>query len=298
MKRKSKFLALVLAAALSFPVSACGSADAGNPGTEGTSDSKEADLLTAAQDKMKDVTSLNGKMVMEMDINVGMGGETQSMQTTTTTNMSCFYNPTRFKMDMAMDLGEAGSTNMEIYAETTEDGTCTLYLGDGTSWQTQTVEMGDLAQYDAANKMTESMRSSYNFQDVGTEQVDGKDARKFTGAIKGDDMKDAVLSSGVMTSLSALGIDASKMADMLQDIDEIPITLWIDEADSYPVKYEMDMTSVMNSVISALLESIGEQTEGVTMEFTKMHLIMTCSDFNAATEFSIPDAAKGVAPAA
>ncbi len=304
MKMRNKFLALLLAVSMSFSVSACGSSadkqGEGKPATEDTAKDQEetTDVYAAALEKMKEISSLNGKMNVEMDLNVEAAGQKQTMQTVTTMDMSCLYNPTRIKMDMDMDAGEGTKINMSVYAEMTDDGKYNMYMYDGANWQTQTVEAADIQQYDAAGNMTGYMQESYNFQDAGTEQIDGKDARKYTGVMTGDDMRAAILSTGTLNSLSSLGIDDSQVETMLKDLGELPITLWIDETDLYPVKYEMDMSNLLNSLMKGIMESAGEDAEGVSLEYTKAKIEMTCSDFNAVSEFSIPEEAKAAAPAA
>ena len=307
MKRKNKFLALLLAATMSFSVSACGSADSADTGKQTAEDngdsSKEntdVDVFAAAQEKMKSekISSLTGKMVMDMEMTISADGETQTMKAANTMDMTCFYDPTRFKMDMTVDAGESGTSNMTMYADTAEDGTCTLYISDGTNWQAQEVELTQIEQYDAASNMTGYMQDSYEFQDAGTEQIYGKNARKYTGTLKGDDLKETVMSTGALDSLNSLGMDTTQVESMFNDLGDLPINLWIDETDLVPVKYEMDMSNLLNSLMKGIMESAGEDAEGVSLEYTKAKIEMTCSDFNAVSEFSIPEEAKAAAPAA
>ncbi|MCI8890907.1 MAG: hypothetical protein HFH34_06095 [Eubacterium sp.] len=308
MKMRSKFLALLLAVSMTCSAAACGSADdnkkdAGDPVTKDTSADNETDgnndadvdIYAAAQEKMKEIKSLNGKMTADISMTMSANGESQSLDTSSTVDMSCFYDPVQFKADISMDAGEAGSSNMTMYAEASEDGTYTMYISDGANWQSQSVQMDDLEAYDAAGNITNYMQDSYHFQDAGTEQVDGKAARKYTGVITGDDMQETVMSTGVLDSLTSAGLDTSQLESMFQDLGDLPITLWIDEAEYYPVKYEMDMTEMMNSMMSNVLASMGDQAEGVTMEYTKAQISMTCSDYNAAADFTIPDEAKAAA---
>ncbi len=307
MKRKNKFLALLLAATMSFSVSACGSANSADTGKQTAEDngdsSKEntdVDVFAAAQEKMKSekISSLTGKMVMDMEMTISADGETQTMKAANTMDMTCFYDPTRFKMDMTVDAGESGTSNMTMYADTAEDGTCTLYISDGTNWQAQEVELTQIEQYDAASNMTGYMQDSYEFQDAGTEQIDGKNARKYTGTLKGDDLKETVMSTGALDSLNSLGMDTTQVESMFNDLGDLPINLWIDETDLVPVKYEMDMTSLMSKLMANTLEAMGSEAEGVSMEFNKLHVVMTCSDYNSAEEFEIPEEAKAAKPAA
>ena len=307
MKRKNKFLALLLAATMSFSVSACGSADSADTGKQTAEDSGDSskentdvDVFAAAQEKMKSekISSLTGKMVMDMEMTISADGETQTMKAANTMDMTCFYDPTRFKMDMTVDAGESGTSNMTMYADTAEDGTCTLYISDGTNWQAQEVELTQIEQYDAASNMTGYMQDSYEFQDAGTEQIDGKNARKYTGTLKGDDLKETVMSTGALDSLNSLGMDTTQVESMFNDLGDLPINLWIDETDLVPVKYEMDMTSLMSKLMANTLEAMGSEAEGVSMEFNKLHVVMTCSDYNSAEEFEIPEEAKAAKPAA
>lgn len=303
MKRKNKFLALLLAATLSFSVTACGSADSGTAdgekqttedSKEGGDESSDVDVLAAAQEKMKTdkISSLNGKMVMDMEMTINANGESQSMQSVNTIDMSCLYDPVRIKLNMTVDAGESGTSDMSMYIDADENGTYTMYMNDGTSWQSQTVEVGQIEQYDASSNMSEYMQDSYDYQDAGSEQVDGKNARKYTGTIKGDDLKDTMMSTGALDSLSSLGMDTSQVETMFSDLGDLPITLWIDEESLVPIKYEMDMAPLMNKLMANMIEAMGEEAEGVSMEFGKMFVTMTCSDYNAVEEFEIPEEAK------
>lgn len=305
MKKKNKLLALLLAATMSFSVSACGSADTGKKDdgkstTENTdsNDSKDIDYYASAVEKMKNVSSLNCKMVIDMEMKITAGDESQTMKSSTVSNMSCFYDPLKVKADMTVDTGEAGKTDLSVYAEAAEDGNYTMYMYDGTNWMSQTVTMEDLSAYDAAGNMTDYLQDSYNFQDAGTEKINGKDARKYTGAMTGDDMREAITSTGALNSLSSLGIDESQVESMFKDLGDLPITMWIDEEECYPVKYELDMSSLMNALMANIMESMGEEAAGASIEFTQMHTEMNFSDLNAVEEFTIPDEAKAAAPAA
>lgn len=298
---KKRFLALVMAAFLAMPLAACGNAEAGSGASGEAAESGEAaaeesvDPYEAALENMNAVTNMDAQMVMEMDMTVGAGGEEQSMETVTTMDLVCFSDPVRMKIDMAMDMGEIGSFTQTVYAEMAEDGAYTMYLYDGESWTAQTVALADVEQYDARGNMIANMDSSYHYVAAGTEQINGENAYKYTGKITGDAMNETMLSTGALDSFSSLGIDESQLESMMTDLGEIPVTMWIDEATLYPVKYEMDMTAAMDKLMANMLEAMGDQVEGLTMSIPNMQVVMTCSNFNAATEFEIPEEAKAAA---
>ncbi len=307
MKTRNKILALLLAVTMPFSFTACGSQDKGGQSKQESQTSKDsvsdadadagdeksaADILADAQAKMKDVKSMSAKMSMEMDMEVEAGGEKQTLQTVTDMDMVCFYDPLKMKIDTTMDMGEMGSTTAQIYAQMDKKGNYTMYMTDGTQWQSQSVQLEDLQQYDAAKNIEEYLNADYNFEVQGTEQVDGKNAYKLVGKITGDEMKEVMLSSGAMDSLSSLNMDASQLESFMDGIGDIPIIIWVDEESSYAVKYDIDMSAVMDALMSKMMESMAEQAQGGSISVSKMKIQMTCGDYDAVEDFSIPKEAK------
>ena len=121
MKKRNRFLALMLATAVSMSMAACGNsgadsetskeagveadADAGSDAAEDAdaeapAEQEEADPFAAAQENMKTITSLDALMVMEMDMVVSANGQEQSVESVTTMDMSCIYDPLQMSMDI------------------------------------------------------------------------------------------------------------------------------------------------------------------------------------------------------
>lgn len=305
---KRKILTLLLAGMLALSVTACGGKDDsasakdngaragenanGTEASEGENaeaeaEKEEIDAFAAAQENMVSVTNLEGQMLMEMNMELAANGQEQSMESVTTMDMTFFNEPRKMKMEMTVDMGEAGSVSQSVYGDVAEDGTAMMYLYDGASWQSQAVGTADLEQYDAGSSMLSFMN------DGSAYTLDGMDgnAYKYSSVLSGEEAKEALLSAGALDSLSSLGIDASQMDEMLNDIGELTQYIWIDEASLYPVKYEVDMTEVMDTLMAGMLESMGEQAEGLSIGISKMKMTMTCSNFNSATDFTIPEEA-------
>lgn len=297
---KKRFLALMMSAFMVLSLAACGDekadpAASGN-GTENQGAAAEADekvdAYAAALKNMEGVTNLRSVMVMEMDMSVAQAEQEQNLSTVTTMDITCFSEPLHFKIDLGMDMGDLGSMNQTVYAEKDDAGNINMYTTDGTNWQMQQVAQADVEQYDARTNMLAYMDEGYQYKEAGTEQVDGANAFKYTGAITGDAMNETLLSSGALDSFSQLGIAESDLEGMMKDLGDFPVTLWIDEATMYPVKVETDMTDVMNKLMSNLIESMGDQAAGMSMSVPKLKITMTCSDFNSAADFEIPEEAK------
>ena len=306
---KKRILTLILAITLTLSATACGSKDDVKTSAENsevqaeeeseTSDEEseeeaevEVDAFAAAQEKVTGVNSLEGQMIMEMDMEMSANGQSQSLESVTTMDMVCFNDPRKIKMEVNVDMGEAGSAVQSLYAEVEEDGTAMMYIYDGANWQSQVVGAVDLAQYDASSSILSYMNDGTVYTLEGMEAVNGANAYKYASVVSGEAAKEMILSSGGLDSLTSMGMDAAQLDSLLNDVEDFKEYVWIDEATLYPVKYETDMTDVMNTFMTSALASLGEQAEGLELSVTKMKMSMTCSNFDNATDFTIPEEAK------
>ncbi|MDE7403733.1 MAG: hypothetical protein K2M81_01360 [Lachnospiraceae bacterium] len=305
---KKKFLTLALAVMLT--VTACGGKD-----TSTAAESKEAqteesavpseeeeaeeadvpeevDALTAAMENMSSVTNMEGQMVMEMDAEIAADGQSQSIAFVITMDMTVFDDPMKLKVEANADMGEEGSVQQTIYGEITEDGTATMYIYDGEEWYSQVVGVTDMMQYDAGSSMISLIDNESMYKLEGMEKVNGASAFKYSCVMSGEEAKQQILSTGTLDSLASLGFDLNQLENLWGDVGELTEYVWIDKASLYPVKCEMDMTRIMDALVSSMVASLGEQAEGLEMSVSKMKISMTCSNFNNAADFTIPEEAK------
>lgn len=187
-------------------------------------------------------------MLMEMNMEVSADGQTQSVESVTTMDMAFFSDPRKIKVEMNVDLGEAGSVQQSIYGEVAEDGAATLYQYDGTSWHSQQAGVADMAQYDAGSSMLSFIDDGSVYTLEGMEEVNGANAYKYACVTSGEDAKQQLLSAGALDSLTSLGMDMNQLEGLMDDIGELTEYVWIDEVSLYPVKYETDMTQIMDKL--------------------------------------------------
>ena len=270
MKFGRRAAALTLGGLLALSVTACG-------GT--TNKGNSAEKIQAALEKINAVQSMDATMFMEMDMSA-MG---QSVETDTTMNMSCFNDPMKLKADMTVSMGELGAVSMSIYAQ--QDGEqCSTYLYDGTSWTVQTMEIDDLQQYDAQQSMDLYLESGVDYAYEGTEEINGMTTDKYSGVIRGDAMEEVMKASGATSNLeSSLGSSVD-LSDLYSDMEDMPITVWIDQETGYPVRYYMDMTDVMQAMMTKMFSSMGAGS----ITIGKMQITMDCFNFDNVADFEIP----------
>lgn len=310
---KKKFLILILAVMLT--VTACGGKDTSTSAeskeeqteenavsSEGEEEAEEeaeeadapeqVDALTAAMENMSSVTNMEGQMVMEMDAEIAADGQSQSIAFVITMDMTVFDDPMKLKVEANADMGVEGSVQQTIYGEVTEDGTATIYMYDGEEWYSQVVGVADMMQYDAGSSMISLIDNESIYKLEGMEKVNGASAFKYSCVMSGEEAKQQILSTGTLDSLASLGLDLNQLENLWEDVGELTEYVWIDKASLYPVKCEMDMTRIMDALVSNMVASLGEQAEGLEMSVSKMKISMTCSNFNNAADFTIPEEAK------
>lgn len=212
---------------------------------------------------------------------MAMGEESVDM--ITNAKILAVNDPMKMQMDMSMDMGDMGSQQMQMYAEE-KDGQFVTYMNIDGAWYAQSVTAEDLSQYNAEGNMDLYLKNISNFSKTGEEDVNGATASKIEGVITGDAMKEAIQDSGVLNSVESMGLSEADMEAIYSS--DLPLTMWID-ADGYVVKYEMDMTAMMQTVMDQAMASAGATAEDGKIEISKTFVRMTCKDFNA-VEVEIP----------
>ncbi len=314
---KKRMLALIFAVTVSLSAVACGSGDVSTSAPESSTQTEEAeepaeaavpeeteaeeiDAMAAAQENAESITSMDATMSMEMVMEAtDKDGQQQRMESLMVMDMVTFNDPFKMKMEMSItgqDGEETQETSMGVYAETADDGTTMMYLTDGESWQSGAANVRELEQYNAITNMVDTVAVGYAFTLEGMEAVDGANAYKYAHKLTAEETKQVLMSSGVLDNVAAAGLDESAMESALDNVEGITEYLWIDEASLYPVKYEADMTPAMEAVAKGMVESVkeemGEEAGAMDLSFPMIKMSMTFSNFNNATDFTIPEEAK------
>lgn len=270
---KRNLTAAALALLLVLGLSACGGNDAG-------------EAIVKAQEAMADVQSMTYQTVMEMDLSAD--GDSVSMSVSA--DVSAIVDPLALEMAMSLDMGELGTLDYTSYMVSGDDA-LTMYscldMGDGPTWIREDVtDMTSLSQYDAKASLDLYLKSAQSFREAGSETVGDYEAVRYDGVIKGDDLDEVLETSGVLEQLSNLGIEES--ADLLTDIGDLPISIWIDQATSFPVKYEMDMSALMQTMLGKMAET-DESVSGVTVD--KLIVSMVVTGVDCVDEIVVPEEA-------
>ena len=283
MKRQIRsILAAGLGFALSLALAACG----GSAG--GGADDAET-VLAKAQAAFEEVKSMH--YAMDMDMGFTADGESISIKTNAEADYIVY--PTQMDMDMTMSMMDLFDMTVKMYLIQEEDG-YTVYTGmdDGEgniTWSRDTMDdLDNLAQYDASCSMELYLDSSSSFVENGTEEVAGVTATRYDGVITQESLDEVMETSGVLDEFEAFGVEG--LDEMLHEMGDLPVSVWIDPDSGLPVKYEMDMTAMMQNMMEKLMAQ-DEAAAGAAMTVDKCHLSMAFSDYNAIDAVHIPQEA-------
>lgn len=279
MKKMKRATALILSAALALSLAAC------SGGETGSANEPAKDPLVAATEKLAGLKSLDAQTIMEMEISV----QGQTVTSKTTMDITSFSDPLKMKIEVTSEAAGA-SQKASIYAEGEKDAYTIYTSADGTNWAKASATEADLLQYDAKASLVEYLALSSDFKEAGTETLDAGEATKYTGVIGSDGIEAVIGSSGALDTLSSSGITDEQLKTMFKDMKDMPVTLWLDKATGYPVKYDIDMTDVMAAIAKGILTATGQPEDA--MAFTKTTISITQSNFDKATDFEIPAEAK------
>jgi len=248
-------------------------------------------LLEKAQNTMASVESMAAEMTMEMDM--GMNGEV--IETTTLANIRTQQEPLKMSMEMSMVMSDGTKIDqMQMYA-VEEGGHLHTYMSMADMWYAETMELDAMNQYNAEENMDLYLNNLTDFKSHGQEKINDTDATKISGVIKGDAMEKAFADSGMTASAESMGITVEMLEEIYDELADLPISLWID-AEGYVLKYEMDMTEMMQKVMDESMKAMGAAETELAMDIEKTVISMVCSNFNAVEEIVIPEAALGLSP--
>ena len=280
-RRSTRFTAAGLALVLALGLSACGS--------ESAAPATPEEVLVKAQEAMDNVTSVGYDMTMEMAL--GVEGMEEAMNISSVTSAEAIQSPLTMKAEVTTDMGDVlgESLTVTMYVKE-ENGSYLTAIGTpddsgAVTWETMTMDsMDQLANLDGKATMDLYLSSGSGFNEGATEMVGDVEATRYDGTIPGAKLEEVLESSGVLTQMESLGLgDATTM---FSDMGDLPMSIWVAKDTYYPVKYEMDMAAMMQSILEKVLSEQAGMDVGLTVE--KMNVSMVMRDFNAIENIDIP----------
>lgn len=317
MKKKIITAALVLSMALA--ATGCGSKDkpaetptvtaSSNPSTttsstpiESSSPSEAAtsapdassldasSVLEQAQKNMENAKSLEAKSTMKTVMEGEENGEKQSLEMNTTTNVALFTDPYKAKVDVTVDLGEAGGKQeISMYLMKQKKKYYT-YTNAAGQWTKQKMPKALFEQtiggYNSDAYLQAYKECIDNFT-VTTAEENGSQQIILEGNITGDAMQKMVEASGALNQTQA----STDTSAILSNLSGIPVKMTVDQATMNIQKMSMDMKELMATIMSSNADTQGISVTEATMDMEYLNI-------DNATDFELPAEAKDAKEAA
>ncbi len=279
MRRRGKIIFCLFCLVLSiFIITGC---------TDDTSNNKN--VLEEAQNSLMSLKSLSYDMSMDMQFKV-MGSQ---MEMYTEASADCIVDPMSMYMNINIAM-EGIDVEAQMYVFQ-KDGVYEVYSnmpasGEDGWYKQELVDIKEFAQYDVQSSMELYLNSIDDFKKTGAETVDGVSTVKYEGIISEDAISEVLEVSGAMEQFGALGLQEDEIDEVFNDLGELPIKIWLNEENYMPVKYEMDMTELMQQLMNNLLGE--ENTAAIEVVIDKMQVSLKLYNFDSVDTIELPSEAK------
>lgn len=289
MNMTKRITAALTAMTLCFSLAAC-SSNGGNAGGDAAKGKTPAEQVAAAVEKLNAVKNFSISMQQDVDMSMKVADQSQDLTYAINMDMDVFQNPMKAKGKVTVDMGDlGGKQETEMYMQET-NGEAFVYVGMNGQWVKQSADVEGMEMYDVQDTMDLYLDNASDFKEAGSEQVNGTDATKISGVIKGDKLAEVLEESGIMNMVeqfAATGATEDDVEKMLSNLGDMSMTVWV-SAEGYPVQYEMDMTAMLSGIMDSALKAAGAAEQGVSMQVSKAKISMTCSNFDSAPDFELP----------
>ena len=240
------------------------------------------------------VTAKSARLHMTMDMAFDLQGETTSM--TMKMDEACTQDPLSAEVNMTMDMGGLGKmdTTMYLVQEGKEYVSYTKVSGgilgdEDVGWSQSTIDVTDLKQYNAMDNAKLYLDVLNSFQSAGKEAIGSYNTIRYDGKVTGQDISKMLDTLGDNVSSMLSTSDASTMADLFSQLDGIPMSVWIDQKTALPVRYEMDLSGMVNQLMRTMINALSSlSSEAVDFQVSKARVTVECSDYNAVAPITVP----------
>lgn len=250
------------------------------------------ELWAAAKENI--VTTKSARLHMTMDMAFDLQGETTSM--TMKMEEACTQDPLSAEVNMTMDMGGLGKmdTTMYLVQEGKEYVSYTkvsggILGGEDVGWSQSTIDVTDLKQYNAMDNAKLYLDVLNSFQSAGKEAIGSYNTIRYDGKVTGQDISKMLDTLGDNVSSMLSTADTSTMADLFSQLDGIPMSVWIDQKTALPVRYEMDLSGMVNQLMRTMINALSSlSSEAVDFQVSKARVTVECSDYNAVAPITVP----------
>lgn len=233
-----------------------------------------SELMQSTEEKMVAVTGYE----MKSKLDLVMSAADEKLDLSMVLKGKFRLDPLCVKMQTTIALfGE--KEKMDMYMQV-EDGELAVYVVAGKEVIRSTMPLSDdvLSQMTGASSPDQYLDSYKKAEHTGNGKVNGKNVYIVTLLLDAEAMEAQF--EGEMAGM--LISDQRSIKKILSSMEDMPVTLYIDQKTHYIVRMEMDMTNLMNKILKA----VGGELNGIQVD--KYSAVFDYSNMNKVKPFSIP----------
>lgn len=164
-----------------------------------------------------------------------------------------------------------------------------VYLYDNDKWLKESVTVEDLRNEVSKCDVIESgimlMKSAYDIQKLGSEEINGEKADVYEGLIPNVMIADVLDITG-----AAYKFKTDWDSSYYEDSGDLPVTLWVN-SENIIIGYELDITNVMQNIVDRFYEENDLSDTYEDIKFESFKAKGTVSEYNNEINRVIPEEA-------
>lgn len=249
----------------------------------GCSSNETVDKIISRTSKLG---TYSGKVSMDAELNMQGNNVICGMKSGITVQTDPFFAKLNV-ITSTNDPNIVGEFESDMYLKT-EDGVNTVYVGYNDEWYKQIINSDDfkysVSQYNPVDNAVLFMQAATRVTNVETEQFNGYTANRYEGFIPKDLLCDLMQTTGTISMIGE-GIDSS----YYENVEDQPITIWVNDEDGVIVGYELNLTDLVNNLFSTLNDKNGVTDENQRLKADSYLCKAVITDYNIEVDTDLPD---------
>lgn len=244
-------------------------------------------IISAAERKANVAANYEVKTTTAFKITVKMLGQSQAATASMVQESTVFLSPLKMKTNVTAYEDGIITQRAETYV-VQENGLYVLYSNASGFWQSQTLtesEFGALMTEESSGLMAEG------FTKAGDELLNGIQTTKYIGKISSRSALEGAGLADMIKEISGIDVSEQELKAIYAGFDDISVSVWI-SSDGYPVRYQIDMTNILNRLLQELLKSYSDEALPFEISFSEYISTVDYLNFNRAADFTVPAEAK------
>lgn len=166
----------------------------------------------------------------------------------------------------------------------------TEYFSDTAKWyKVSTDDASAVASINAESVASTFCADRIDFGKAGEDELEDGRAVRYEGTLKGMELVSLLEANGHLSGVASTSANQQALIkeNLAKDLDGVTVCVWVDAASGYPVRFEIDMTGILNDFEKSISKTLGAKASDDWI-ITQYIISMDLSDFNAVSEIVLP----------